>query len=353
MCTDHSRQVTPVVPGDRFGPTDDPIELAPVDAVALTCLVDNTSDLLLPPTAQVARFSLAGAPVAPDPVALFGGATPAEVPVAEHGYALLIEVTDGPHTTRVLLDAGMSPGGLRHNLRVLGHDPRDIDVIVLSHGHIDHTGGMVGLVDALGGAASMPLVVHPAAWWQRRMAVPGAPIVELPALDRRALVATGFEVLDRPEPSLLLDGRLLITGELPRTTAFEVGLAHHEARHASGWEPDPTVPDDQAIVLHLRGRGLVVLTGCAHAGIVNTLHHVRQVTGVDTVDTVMGGFHLSGPAALPQLAPTVEALVAMAPSLLVPTHCSGALAQHRLEDELGDAVVRNAVGSRYERRTVA
>lgn len=353
MCTDHSRQATPVVPGDRFEPVDDPVRLTPVDAVTLTCLVDNVSDLLLPPAAQVVRFGLATAPPAAEPVALFGGASPAEVPVAEHGYALLVEVTDGPHTTRVLLDAGMSPGGLRHNLRVLGHDARDLDLIVLSHGHIDHTGGMVGLVEALGSPASLPLVLHPAAWWDRRMAVPGAPVVELPTLDRRALTATGFEVLDRREPSLLLDGRLLVTGEVPRTTAFEVGLAFHEARRPSGWEPDPVVPDDQAIVLHVRGRGLVVLTGCAHAGIVNTLHHVRQATGIARVDTVMGGFHLSGPAALPQLAPTVDALVAMAPSLLVPTHCTGPVAQHRLEDALGDAVVRNAVGSRYERRAAA
>jgi len=352
MCSDHTTSLPPVIPADRFEPDDEPVGLTPADGVRLTCLVDNVSDLLLPPTAQVNRFSLGAAVPAAAPVPLFGGARPAEVPIAEHGYALLVELDDGPHTTTVLFDAGMTPGGLAHNLRALGRTADEIDLVVLSHGHIDHTGGLVGLVEALG-ATAPPLVVHPAAWWARRMVPPGLPPIEIPALDPAALRDAGFEVVDRREPSLLLDGRLLVTGEISRRTAFEVGLANHEARGPDGWAADPLVPDDQAILLNLRDRGLVVLTGCAHAGVVNTVHHARQLTGVDAIDTVMGGFHLSGPAGAPQIAPTVDALAALEPRLLVPTHCSGHVAQQRLEEALGDVVVRNAVGSRYERTAAA
>ncbi|TVR31379.1 MAG: MBL fold metallo-hydrolase [Nitriliruptor sp.] len=352
MCSDHPSPGPAVIPVDRFDPDGDPVTLTPVDAVRLTCLVDNVSDLLLPPTQQVGRFGLGAAQPAPAPVALFGGARPAEVPIAEHGYALLIELDDGPHTTTVLFDAGMTPGGLVHNLGALGRTPDEIDLVVLSHGHIDHTGGLVGLVDALGSVAP-PMLVHPAAWWARRMVPPGLPPIELPALDPAALRDAGFELVDRREPSLLLAERLLVTGEISRYTAFEVGLANHEARGPRGWAADPAVPDDQAIVLHLRGRGLIVLTGCAHAGVVNTVHHAMQLTGVDAIDTVMGGFHLSGPAGAPQIAPTVDALAALGPALLVPTHCSGHVAQQRLEEALGEAVVRNSVGSRYHRTAAA
>ena len=118
----------------------------------------------------------------------------------------------------------------------------------------------------------------------------------------------------------------------------------HVARQQ--WEPDPLILDDQALVVHVNGRGLVMLTGCGHAGVVNITRHAMRLTGVERVCAVMGGFDLSGPAFEPVIEPTVAALHELAPELVVPAHCTWK-AQHRLATTLGDAFVPNAVGTTY------
>jgi 7,8-dihydropterin-6-yl-methyl-4-(beta-D-ribofuranosyl)aminobenzene 5'-phosphate synthase len=104
---------------------------------------------------------------------------------------------------------------------------------------------------------------------RRRFSLPGRSPWHLPTLRRSSLEAEGFEIIERRQPSILLDGSVLVTGEVDRTTDFEQGLPMHEAQRDGRWEPDPLILDDQALVLHVRGRGLVVLTGCGHAGAVN------------------------------------------------------------------------------------
>ena len=106
--------------------------------------------------------------------------------------------------------------------------------------------------------------------------------------------------------------------------------------------------DDQALVVHVRGKGLVVLTGCGHAGAVNIARHAMRLTGVDRLHGLLGGFHLSGPAFEPIIEPTVHALVAMAPSLVVPAHCTGWRAQMRLASAMPEAYVPNAVGTTFQ-----
>jgi 7,8-dihydropterin-6-yl-methyl-4-(beta-D-ribofuranosyl)aminobenzene 5'-phosphate synthase len=114
--------------------------------------------------------------------------------------------------------------------------------------------------------------------------------------------------------------------------------------------PDPLVVDDQALVVHVRGRGLVVLTGCGHAGAINIARHAGRLTSVDRLDALLGGFHLSGPAFEPVIEPTVAALTEFAPSLVVPAHCTGWRAQHRLAAALPEAFVPNSVGTSYTLR---
>jgi 7,8-dihydropterin-6-yl-methyl-4-(beta-D-ribofuranosyl)aminobenzene 5'-phosphate synthase len=113
-------------------------------------------------------------------------------------------------------------------------------------------------------------------------------------MSKRALVNAGFEIVERREPSLLIDGSLLITGEVVRTTAFETGMPFHEAHRDDRWEPDPLILDDQALIAHVRGVGLVVLTGCGHAGIVNIVRYAQRLTSVQKVHGIIGGFHLNG-----------------------------------------------------------
>jgi 7,8-dihydropterin-6-yl-methyl-4-(beta-D-ribofuranosyl)aminobenzene 5'-phosphate synthase len=232
------------------------------------------------------------------------------------------------------------------NFSRLGLDAGDIEVVVLSHGHFDHAGGLSGLAK-LRGRSGLPLAVHPLVWTKRRFALPDQPAWELPTLSRSALEAEGLEVIERRQPSLLLDGSVLITGEVDRTTDFERGMPNHEAWRDGRWEPDPTILDEQALVVHVRGRGLVVLTGCGHAGAVNIARHALRLTGVDRLHALLGGFHLTGAAFEPIIEPTVAAFADMAPDVLVPAHCTGWKAQHRLAATLPDAFVPNAVGTSF------
>jgi len=266
--------------------------------------------------------------------------------IAEHGFSALVTTRRGPTTHTVLFDTGVSPDGMATNFERLGLDAAAIEVVVLSHGHSDHGGGFPGLA-RLRGRSGLPLTVHPLVWSRRRFALPDQPAWELPTLSRSALEAEGFEVIERRQPSLLLAGSVLITGEVDRTTDFEHGIPNHEAFRDGRWEPDPLILDEQALVVHVRGRGLVVLTGCGHAGAVNIARHAMRLTGVDRLHALLGGFHLTGPAFEPIIEPTVAAFAAMAPDVLVPAHCTGWKAQHRLASALPNAFLPNAVGTSF------
>jgi 7,8-dihydropterin-6-yl-methyl-4-(beta-D-ribofuranosyl)aminobenzene 5'-phosphate synthase len=170
----------------------------------------------------------------------------------------------------------------------------------------------------------------------------------LPSTSQSALVGAGFEVIEERAPSFLLDGAILITGEVDRTTEFERGFPVHQALRHGEWQPDPLILDDQALIVHVRDKGLLVLTGCGHAGIVNIVRHARKITGVEAVYAVIGGFHLSGPLFEPIIGATVDALATIAPQVIVPAHCTGWKAQHTIAARLPEAFIQNSVGTRYE-----
>jgi 7,8-dihydropterin-6-yl-methyl-4-(beta-D-ribofuranosyl)aminobenzene 5'-phosphate synthase len=323
-----------------------PISLEPVDMVTVTTLVDNVADLLLVDEGPAKRYPFARA-VDPDVPARFlkGGRT-GDALRAEHGFSALVTIEKAEKATRVLFDAGLTPDGLVENMRRLELSPQDIDIIVLSHGHWDHTTGMDGLVKALG-RTNVPVLIHPEFWSRRRIALPGGP-VELPSTSKRALEGAGFEVVEEQQPSFLLDGSLLVTGEVDRTTDFEQGHPLFQAYREGHWQPDPLILDDQALVANVRARGLVVLSGCSHSGIVNILRYVRKLTGEGRIHAVIGGFHLSGPIFEKIIAPTCHALTELAPDYLVPSHCTGWRATHALAAAFPTAFIQNAVGTRFE-----
>jgi 7,8-dihydropterin-6-yl-methyl-4-(beta-D-ribofuranosyl)aminobenzene 5'-phosphate synthase len=322
--------------------------LEPVDAVTITTLVDNSSDMLLADTGPAHRVALGSGPASPNRFSTTGR-SPVGM-VAEHGFSALVEVTTSAgEVRRILFDTGISPDGMVENMARLDLDPGDIEVVVCSHGHFDHTMGFDGLARRLG-RRNLPVVIHPAFWSQRRLAFPGREPFELPSPSRRAMEDAGFEIVERPDPSFLLGGSVLITGEVARTTDFEQGFPFHEALADGEWRPDPLILDDQALVVHVRDQGLVVLTGCGHAGIVNITRYARHLTGIDKVFAVIGGFHLGGVLFEPHIGPTVDGLAALAPKVVVPAHCTGWRAQHALAGRLPDAFVPNAVGTRFELR---
>jgi 7,8-dihydropterin-6-yl-methyl-4-(beta-D-ribofuranosyl)aminobenzene 5'-phosphate synthase len=341
MCASDGSPAT-ALPRPADGPAVDPIHLEPVDEVVITTLMDNTFDALLGPAPGVSRASFAaGAEAAPQ---FETGSTTTGL-VAEHGFAALVSVRRGDRTSTVLFDTGISPTGMTLNASRLGVDWGSVQGVVLSHGHFDHAGGFAGLA---GATRSLPMTVHPGIWAHRRLAPPNVEPTLFPTLSRKALEGEGFEVVERRQPSLLLDGCVLITGEVDRVTDFERGMpAPHQALVDGVWQHDPLVIDDQALVVHVRDKGLVVLTGCGHAGAVNIARHAMRLTGVDRLHGLLGGLHLGGPAFEPVIAPTIEALTAMSPALLVPGHCTGWKAQHAMAAALPDAWVPGSVGTRY------
>lgn len=139
-----------------------------------------------------------------------------------------------------------------------------------------------------------------------------------------------------------------MTGEVDRTTGFERGLAAHQAWRHHRWRPDPLILDDQALVLSVKGKGLVVLTGCGHAGVINTLQYARRRSQEDRVHAVIGGFHLSGPRFEPTIPAVCDALAAIGPQVLVPAHCTGWRAVHALAARFPDAFVQTSVGTSFE-----
>lgn len=316
--------------------------LQPIDEVAITILVDNSYDPLLADTGPATRAAHGRAMQAPAGQFIEGNTVPGLR--AEHGFSALVTVRRGPVSRSLLLDTGTTRDGLTANADRLGIDLSVVEAVVLSHGHYDHTGGLLDLADRCPG---VPLVLHPGAWARRRIAVPGAQPRDLPTLDRAALEQARYDITERSGPTALLDGTVLVTGQIDRTTGYEQGMPFHQARHDGAWIPDPYLDDDQAVVVHLRGRGLVVLTGCGHAGAVNTVVHAQRLTGVDQVHALVGGLHLSGTAFEPVIEPTIAHLRALSPDLVVPAHCTGWKAQHRLAQVLPEAFVPNSVGTRY------
>ncbi len=127
-------------------------------------------------------------------------------------------------------------------------------------------------------------------------------------------------------------------------------MPFHEALTNGVWAPDPLILDDQALIVHVAGHGLVVLTGCGHAGIVNIVRHARRLTGIESVAAVVGGFHLGGPAFEPIIKPTVEALAELDPEIIIPAHCTGWRAAYTLAEAMPHAFIPNSVGSRLELR---
>ena len=321
-----------------------PIALEPVESLSITTLIDNSVDMLAVDQGPARRPGRVGGERRA--VASLESMAPDGL-IAEHGFSALVSVHVRGRERRLLFDAGVSPDGMVENMRRLEIAPADLEALVFSHGHYDHTTGLDGLIRRLG-RANLPVLLHPDFWNVRRVLIPGHEPMEIPTTSRGALEGAGFEITDERRPSFVFEHSLLVTGEVDRTTDYEPGFPPQEAYRDGKWQPDPLVLDDQALVANVAGKGLVVVTGCGHAGVINIVRHAQRLTGVRKVYAVLGGFHLSGRIFEPLIPRVCDDLAALAPEIIVPAHCTGFRAQHALASRFGDAFIPNTVGTRLD-----
>ena len=311
-----------------------PILLNTVDKVEVLTLQDNYIDLVARSSSDVVQRAMP----------LKGNEFRRSIR-AEHGFSTCITVTKHGKARHMLFDFGFSEDGAALNAKALNADLSQVEVLVLSHGHLDHLGGLETLVQAVG-KKGLDLVVHPGVFVKPRY----RKITEdfriiVPSLSRETPKKAALNIVETRQPYPLLDGDGIFLGEIPRVTDFEKGMPDMFYEVAGEEKQDP-FDDDSGIAFNIKGRGLVVISGCAHAGIVNTIKYAQQITGVMDVWAVMGGFHLSGADFEGVISPTTKGLKEINPHYIIPAHCTGRDAVMHIEREMPDAFLLNMAGTK-------
>ena len=282
--------------------------------------------------------------------------------LGEFGLSLHVESRRGTETRNMLVDFGFTPEALNNNLSVLGISPSQLDALILSHGHYDHFGGLVGFLRENSGRlrAGLPLYLGGEECFCTREWVLGQP-QDFGSLDRHALAEASLKVTFAEGPSLVADHGFT-TGQIPESsfekvlapTRMTVGVHDGIGCHPEGLSAEKrtahTIPDDFqheiATCFNVKGRGLVVLTSCSHRGVVNTVKQAMAVSGVKKVHAVAGGFHLA-PQPEDYVRETVAALKELNPDYVIPMHCTGDKFIELVQKEMPDKFIRSYNGSRY------
>jgi 7,8-dihydropterin-6-yl-methyl-4-(beta-D-ribofuranosyl)aminobenzene 5'-phosphate synthase len=308
--------------------------LKTVDRIEVTTLMDNYVDLLLPSTDIIVRPPLAKE-----------GKINADTLLAEHGLSLLVTVYQGEDKHTILFDTGYTKVGVLHNMAQLGVNIEDIEAIVLSHGHMDHTGTLYEILNKI--SHTIPLVLHPGIFQHPRYTrrPDGATSIWPRTVVKDDLNGKNVDIIESKTPVCIADDMIMVTGEVERITPFEKGMPNALMEQNGELVHDP-INDDQSIAMKLKGKGLVVVSGCAHAGIVNTLMFAQKTIGEQKIHAVLGGFHLSGPFFEKFHDPTIDAFKKINPDVLMPMHCTGWKAVHRFQKEFPESFILNSVGSK-------
>ena len=285
-------------------------------------------------------------------------------PVAEHGFSALISTPKYEQSTdsSFLFDTGVSENGVIHNADIFGVDFSNIDGIILSHGHFDHFAGLVNIVKRISSSPrrtsnhSVNIFTHPDAFLRRWAIFPDGTRAKSPVLDEHRLQKIGAKIHKNTGVNYLPNKEsplLVITGEIPRETSFEKGFPYQYIEDSSNEKsliPDPLIKDDQALVVNILRKGLVILTGCGHAGIINTINYAKKITGIDRIHAILGGFHLPADDGIYEAAiePTLKEFQKAQPDYLIPCHCTGWKAANRIIEIMPEKFIQSSIGTTFQ-----
>lgn len=323
------------------------MKLLEVERLDIQILVDNATDILSSAPAQVETES---AGLMRRGVRVMGGKC---LCCAAHGLSCLLRIEAGGVTRSLLFDTGPEEYAFERNVTRLAAELGAVEEIVLSHGHWDHAGALLlALTMIRGRNGGKPVVFHghPDMFHTRAVTLPNGGVRQMEDIPSVAdLSAFGAQVTLSREPQAVLGGMVHVSGEIPRVSGFERGYPGQVRKKldGEGWEPDEALIDERWIGVNVKGKGLVILSACSHAGIVNVLTHARASFPEVPLHAVMGGLHLSGPNES-IIGPTVAGMRDFGLSTIAAGHCTGWRAMTALANAFGDKVLApSAVGKRY------
>ena len=302
-----------------------------VDKVTVWVLADNYYDALRPDSKITKRYRV----------------IPGKSIHAEHGLSYYIETVTNGKTSACMFDYGLDPVGVMNNVTLLGLDLGKADAFSLSHGHFDHYSSAINILKQNQSRISggTPFYVGDEAFARRYGLKPGRTEPDdLGQLRKEDIEALGLKVVEVKKPFEIIPGAYF-TGNIERVTTYEKVPPTLLINRG-----DKTVPDDfrgeQALVFNVKGKGLVVLSGCAHAGIVNTVKQAQKIAGIDKVHAILGGCHLAN--AKPEIIQnTVADIKAMKPDYIIPTHCTGFEAMVAFSKEMPNEFIMNTTGTQF------
>ena len=317
--------------------------IAEADSLEIVSLVDNSVDFLSTNSRKEVKSFRQWTKKC---VGNKGAGTHANLPFAENGLSMFIRIFQRGKSHSILFDTGCSSEGVVENASRMGIDLKEVECIVLSHGHYDHFGGLLSALKTIN-KANLPVIIHKDMFKTRGKTKRGGKTRRYPEFPLNQLVNSAQLIVTK-QPFLFADDLVLVTGEIPRETRFEKGYLPHKALVKGAWQADPWIWDDRAIVFNVKEKGLVVVLGCAHAGAINTLAYAQRIAGGLGVYAVFGGFHLAGKDGEKRIKQTVNALKRLNPELVVPSHCTGWRAKCVMVAAMPDAFVCNSVGNLYQ-----
>jgi 7,8-dihydropterin-6-yl-methyl-4-(beta-D-ribofuranosyl)aminobenzene 5'-phosphate synthase len=264
--------------------------------------------------------------------------------LGQHGISLFLKAESAKTVRRVLMDVGQNFDALHFNMNALGIEPGSIDSVVLTHCHYDHTRGLVKLLESAN-KGDIAIVAHPDIYRIHFITDPHLRHIGVGMDDGKRKVedAGGTFYLTR-DPLQIMTG-ISTTGEVQRRTDFEdPGLSLFTVESGSV-VPDP-MKDDISVILNVRDKGLVILSGCSHAGIVNIVHQAVEITGISQIEGIIGGFHLVE-ASEEKIEKTVDALTRFNIHWIAAGHCTGFRAQASLYTRFGRAFIPLRTGMKF------